>query len=208
MDESLPFDPEAVLDDLKHWVEQLTEQAFSSESLQAQLREVARSTERLEQQGHPIPDDLRRLKLNLLMNVEEGQKAQAELELLSGKLRPLLASIDAVLSNVHNKTKAKNKTSGGRKKREKFPRTSQEVLREYLLAALRQLGGSAHCNDIKNRMREMLAGQFQPGDLLKRATGEIVWENNTHWERNALVKEGVFKKDSPRGVWELSKDKP
>ena len=208
MEQPTPIDPEAVLDDLTDWIGRLMEQVrgFSSKVQRAQLREVGRTTERLERQGHPIPGDLRRLKLDLSIHVEEGEKAVAELESLSGRLRPLLASMDAVLSTAKKKVKNK-KTLGGRKKRKQFPMTSRDVLREYLLIALREKGGSAHCSEIKDRMREMLAGQFQPGDLLKRANGEIAWENNTRWERGVLVKEGILKSNSPRGVWELNRDK-
>ena len=208
MEQPTPIDPETVLDDLTDWIGRLIEQAQASsgEVLRAQLREVGRTTERLEQQGYPIPCDLRRLKLDLSMQAEEGEKATAELESLSGRLRPLLASMDAVLSAAKKKAKNK-KTSGGRKKRKQFPMTSRDVLRKYLLITLREKGGSARCSEIKDRMREMLAGQFQPGDLLKRANGEIVWENNTRWQRAVLVKEGILKSDSPRGVWELNRDK-
>ncbi|QJF50690.1 winged helix-turn-helix domain-containing protein [Roseobacter ponti] len=36
------------------------------------------------------------------------------------------------------------------------------------------------------------------------STGEERWWNATCWERSDLVKEGLFRDDSPRGVWELS----
>ena len=30
------------------------------------------------------------------------------------------------------------------------------------------------------------------------------WKNSTQWARNSLVKEGLLKDNSPRGVWEIS----
>ena len=198
-----PLDRDTVLHWLKEELGRLAGAASEQSAMQAQLKEVARSSERLQAQGHPIPDDLRRLKLDLMMRLENGEQAAAELKQWAEGLRPLLASIDAALTKARQSGNGP-KTKGSRMRKEKAPRTSQEVLREYLLTALRELGGSAHCSAVKDRMREMLAGRFQPGDLLKRDTGEIVWENNTHWERNALVKEGILKKNSPRGVWELA----
>ncbi|HEC06782.1 MAG TPA: hypothetical protein ENJ12_08020 [Thiolapillus brandeum] len=201
--EEAPLDRDAVLHWLKEELGRLAETASEQAALHAQLKEVARSVERLQSQGHPIPDDLRRLKLDLMMRLEDGEQAAAELKQWAEGLRPLLASIDAVLTEAR-KSGNGPKNKGGRKRKQKVPRTNQEVLREYLLAALRELGGSASCSRVKDHMRERLAGRFLPGDLMKRKTGEIVWENNTHWERNALVKEGILKKNSPRGIWELA----
>ena len=198
-----PLDRDTVL----HWLEEelgrLAEAASEQAPLQAQWKEVARSVERLQSQGHPIPDDLRRLKLDLMMRLENGEQAAAELKHWAESLRPLLASIDAALTKARQSGNGP-KTKGSRKRKEKAPRTSQEVLREYLLTALRELGGSAKCSEVIDKMRDMLAGQLLPGDLMKRKTGEIIWENNAHWERNALVKEGILKKNSPRGIWELA----
>jgi len=201
--EDASLDRDTVLHWLKEELGGLAEVANEQAALQAQLKEVARSVERLQGQGHPIPDDLRRLKLDLMTRQESGQQAAEELKTWAEALRPVVARIDAALT-VAKQPGNGPKTRGSRKRKEKAPRTSQEVLREYLLMTLRELGGSAHCSAVKDRMREMLAGRFLPGDLLKRDTGEIVWENNTHWERNALVKEGILKKHSPRGVWELA----
>ena len=30
------------------------------------------------------------------------------------------------------------------------------------------------------------------------------WRNAAQWARNSLVREGLLKNDSPRGVWEIS----
>jgi len=198
-----PLDRDTVLHWLKEELGRLAEAASEQAALQAQLKEVARSSERLQAQGHPIPDDLRRLKLDLMMRLENGEQTAAELKQWAEGLRPLLVKIDAAL--IAGKRSGKGpSTTGNRKRKEKAPRTSQEVLREYLLTALRELGGSARCSEVIDKMREMLAGQLLPGDLMKRKTGEIIWENNAHWERNALVKEGILKKNSPRGIWELA----
>ena len=198
-----PLDRGTVLHWLKEEIGRLAESANEQAALQAQLKEVARTVERLQSQGHPIPDDLRRLKLDLMMRQESGQQAAEELKTWAEALRPVVARIDAALT-VAKQPGNGPKTRGSRKRKEKAPRTSQEVLREYLLMALRELGGSAKCSEVIDKMREMLAGQLLPGDLMKRKSGEIIWENNAHWERNALVKEGILKKNSPRGVWELA----
>ena len=30
------------------------------------------------------------------------------------------------------------------------------------------------------------------------------WRNAVQWARNSLVREGLFKADSPHGIWEIS----
>jgi restriction system protein len=34
----------------------------------------------------------------------------------------------------------------------------------------------------------------------------IRWKNRVMWRRYVLVKQGLLKADSPRGIWELTKE--
>ena len=202
-EQSTPLDPETVLTLVSEVLGRLVEEYSGADARKVQLKEVVRTVERLEKQGQPIPEDLRRLKLDLVIKTEQASEAEKRLEQLAQGLRESLIIVNTALNKPEDLAESGAKSTAGRKKRKKQPKTSQEVLRRYLLVALNELGGSARCNDVKSRMRELLAGQFLPGDIVKRATGEIVWENNTHWERNALVKEGILRSDSRRGYWEL-----
>lgn len=184
----------------------LVEDYSGADARKAQLKEVVRTVERLEKQRQPIPEDLRRLKLDLVMKTEQATEAEQRLEQLAQGLRELLVIINGALNKPEPATGSRTKTAGKRIRAKKYPKTSQEVLRRYLLVVLKELGGSAHCKDVINRMRELLSGQFLPGDLMKRSTGAIVWENNAHWERNTLVTEGILRSDSRRGYWELEED--
>ena len=201
---SPPFDPETVLTLVSDVLGRLVEDYSGVDAQKVQLREVVRTVERLEKQGQPIPEDLRRLKLDLIMKTEQASEAEQRLEQLAQGLRESLVIINGALNKPEAVTASGAKPTGKCKKAKKYPKTSQEVLRRYLLVALKELGGSAHCNAVKDRMREMLTGQLLPGDVMQRKTGEIIWENNTHWERNALVKEGILRSDSKRGYWELN----
>ena len=33
---------------------------------------------------------------------------------------------------------------------------------------------------------------------------EVRWRNTAQWCRNTLVREGLLRSDSPRGIWEIS----
>ena len=59
-------------------------------------------------------------------------------------------------------------------------------------------------HDVLDWMEEHLKDKLLPGDLERRTTGELVWQNNTCWERFTLVQEGILKSHSPRGIWELT----
>jgi hypothetical protein len=83
------------------------------------------------------------------------------------------------------------------------------VLRESIIQALTELGGSAHCSKVLDRMEELLEDKLLPGDLETRGkNGEPVWQNNARWERQRMVNEGILRSDSKFGYWELAEKQP
>jgi hypothetical protein len=66
------------------------------------------------------------------------------------------------------------------------------------------LGGSAHVADIRGAMERKLASVLSDADIEPVSNGDPRWWNATCWERDALVKEGVFVKGSARGVWAMA----
>ena len=85
--------------------------------------------------------------------------------------------------------------------------TSQSVLREYIVQALKEFGGSARRSNVLDRIEEMLEGQLTPRDFETRSDGRvIIWRNNACWERQAMVDEGILRNDSKFGYWELNPD--
>ncbi|MFO7166894.1 MAG: winged helix-turn-helix domain-containing protein [Chloroflexota bacterium] len=51
---------------------------------------------------------------------------------------------------------------------------------------------------MRDRLTEV---DYQP---LNSDPSESRWRNAAQWARNAMVKEGLLKTDSPRGIWEIS----
>ena len=89
-----------------------------------------------------------------------------------------------------------------------LPKTSMPALRESIIQVLTELGGSAHCSKVLDRMQELLEGKLFPGDLETRGkSDEPVWRNNTRWERQTMVNKGILRNDSKFGYWELNKDR-
>jgi hypothetical protein len=83
-------------------------------------------------------------------------------------------------------------------------RTPQSAFRQPLLRVLYESGGSGKMSDVVDRVGDIMSTTLNEVDRQKLATGEIRWRNAVQWERNEMVNEGFLKKDSPRGVWELT----
>ncbi|HEY4417359.1 MAG TPA: hypothetical protein VGO57_16830 [Verrucomicrobiae bacterium] len=166
-----------------------------------QLREVARSIERLESSRISVPTELRNLKTTLVTELSLEEEVGEALESLRGELESLSAEIQKTLPAKDHDAKPRH-----RRPRSNVPRTDKQVLREFLVKALKAHDGRASIHEALKRMEEHLENRFLPGDLETRASGEVVWENNTCWERYNLVQEGILKSNSPRGVWELNGD--
>ena len=86
----------------------------------------------------------------------------------------------------------------------KVPKLPQKAFRQPLLEILYESGGSAHVRELRAAVKERMEPLLLPGDRELVSTGDERWWNATCWERNALVKEGYLRADSPRGTWTLS----
>jgi hypothetical protein len=80
----------------------------------------------------------------------------------------------------------------------------QKEFRVPLLETLHDLGGNAAAKIIRERIEPKLAPRLSEADYAPVASGDPRWWNAVCWQRLHLVKEGLLKNDSERGVWELS----
>jgi hypothetical protein len=190
---------EALVGELRALVSFLTgiPQDLKLSDKREQLKEVGRSIGRLESLNVSVPDELRALKTQLISELSVEEHIQETLSYLGENLEEILCQVRP-RSNAGNGEKP-------RKPRSKLPKTDKNVLREHLILALKANNGRARIDEVLDWMANELNGKLLPGDLETRSTGEIVWQNNTCWERFTLVREGVLKSDSPRGIWELAK---
>jgi hypothetical protein len=53
-------------------------------------------------------------------------------------------------------------------------------------------------------MEPLMAPRLSGGDYESVSTGDPRWWNAVCWERSDLVKEGLMRENSPRGIWEIS----
>ncbi len=85
-------------------------------------------------------------------------------------------------------------------------RTPEDAFRLPILEALVELGGSAHSQEVLDRLEKKITRvlneyDYQPLPSNPRSSR---WRNTAQWCRNTLVREGLMKGDSPHGIWEIS----
>jgi restriction system protein len=85
-------------------------------------------------------------------------------------------------------------------------RTPEERYYGPLLEVLTEMGGSAKVAEVLSRVGTKMKGILKPCDYEPLASGpdNPRWRNAVQWARNSMVREGLLKNDSPRGVWEIS----
>jgi len=170
---------------------------------EAQLKEIARSIERLEKSGVAVPDVLRAEKTRLVSSLSIHAEASQALAQLVGDFEEILKDLRTRLGQYESATGTK-KTKG---KRSRTPKTPSTTLRECIITALKRLGGSAHKNEVLKYVGMQLEGKLLPGDMeWRESTNDYAWQNNTCWERFRMTQDGVLRSDSPRGTWELSEE--
>ena len=102
------------------------------------------------------------------------------------------------------KTAQKQRQNLGRLKR--GMRTREEAYYLPILQVLEQMGGSGKVADVLDRVGKKMKGVLKKADYepLASSPDNLRWRNAAQWARNSMVNEGLLKKDSPRGIWEIS----
>ena len=83
-------------------------------------------------------------------------------------------------------------------------RTPVEGFRRPILEALVELGGSGSMNEVLRRVEKKMQGVLTEYDRQPLPSGDIRWRNTAQWARYKLVQEGLMRRDSPWGIWEIS----
>ncbi|MDE2126050.1 MAG: hypothetical protein KGJ62_05630 [Armatimonadetes bacterium] len=214
-------DPGRLIDLIRQVIDQLVigRNEATPKEQEAQLREIAKTIERLQKSEVSVPDALRSEKTRLIASIElHEDRVRALAELATG--------LQATLNDLRYRTNEGTESMPGRptsglpdkrsrsrepesastptRHRSKEPTTDFAILRQQIIIALRAHGGSARSQVVIDEMAKQLEGHLLPRDLELRDTAGIVWRHNTHWERWRMVQDGILKKGSPKGVWELS----
>jgi restriction system protein len=83
--------------------------------------------------------------------------------------------------------------------------TPNGEFRMPILRALIEMGGSGNCNDVLDRVHEMVRDRLNSTDYTYSETVSVPkWRHAAQWERNTMKDDGLIKKGSPRGIWEIT----
>ena len=85
-------------------------------------------------------------------------------------------------------------------------RTREEAYFGPILSTLLDEGGRAKMADVLPVVEKRMKGVLKKVDFEPLASDKEMprWRNTAQWARNTMVKDGLLKADSPRGVWEIS----
>jgi hypothetical protein len=168
---------------------------------EAQLQEISKAIERLENAGVSVPDVLRGEKTRLVASLALTADAAQALGQLADEFQSILKDLrDRAAPPLATSLKPRGKYS-------RLPKTSKKVLREHIIRALKKLRGSARVSDVIEEIGRQLDGKLLSGDTeWRETTNEYAWQNNAKWERYQMTQDGVLRTGSPRGIWELSED--
>jgi hypothetical protein len=167
-----------------------------------QLKEISRTIEKLEKIGVAVPEQLRSLKSKLIADLAIREEINRYFTTLFNGFEGILKDLSSRIDRPNHEAKDSKIPT----KRSKQPTTNRLILQSEMINALKVFGGSAHIDQVLLEMKKNLNDKLTKRDLERRNGGDVVWENNTKWERLHMVHTGVLKNDSPRGIWELNKE--
>jgi len=91
---------------------------------------------------------------------------------------------------------------------DRLPRGLRTPMGDYyqpILQALNESGGSAKVNDVLERVEQLMKDVLREVDYEPLASdGMLRWRKTAQWARDAMVREGLLKSNSPRGIWEIT----
>lgn len=74
-----------------------------------------------------------------------------------------------------------------------------------ILEALEELGGRGSFQEVMDLVYDRMKDLLTEDDLNPLPSGgDIRWRNTAQWARYTMVRRGLLRDDSPRGVWEIS----
>jgi hypothetical protein len=100
-------------------------------------------------------------------------------------------------------TRAERRNLG---KLRKGVRTPEAAYYRPILQVLAQMGGVGKAGDVLDRVGQIMKPTLKKVDYDPLASGpdNPRWRNAAQWARNSMVRDGLLKADSPRGVWEMT----
>jgi len=198
--------PTQLLDVVDYLIKKFSQQKASEVSSHkvVQFYEISKTIERLNEAGAIVPDELRRLKLELSCDVLEHEKISEQRARASVVLQEMELRLSNSITELRSAITRLNRSNNTKTKTKRYvKRTSPSILAKEIRKALRELGGSAKKSDVLQRVKLNMDGKFKPQDLERDSNGNLNWEKWAITEKSKMIKEGVLKAGTSFGIWEL-----
>ncbi len=131
----------------------------------------------------------------------------AECDKLLGKMSKIRQQIDAI-DRLLPDSEEKQQGSWKQKVEIAKPGESFTPVHSYwrfILQSLVELGGSARSELVLERVGQKMEHILTAGDRAMLPSGvDVRWKNRAAWQRYNMVRQGLLKNNSPRGIWEIS----
>jgi hypothetical protein len=183
----------AVIESMKR-----SDESDDSEQKPHQLKEIAKTIQKLELTGVSIPSELRSLKTSLVAELGAKEEAVRVFQAIRRELREMLGALDGLnggQSGASHPTESKHQRHGDGK---------IARYREAMIVCLKENGGSGSASEILRQMESKLRDVLTSYDREINNNGQVRWQHETHALRFQMAKEGILRDDSPRGMWELT----
>ena len=109
-----------------------------------------------------------------------------------------------------NNRKDLSRDTTTRQKNNKYQRAKKGEATQHacyelpILKAISDLGGRGEIDEVLKRVQHDMRTILKEIDHLALKSGAIRWRENAQWVRFKMVKDGRLKKDSSRGIWEIT----
>lgn len=133
----------------------------------------------------------------------QTQLTQAQqIEKFIADMRAKRRQWQALIGTPRRQRKGKGKT----KPLPRGQRTPEKAFRIPILRALVAMGGEGKIAAVLERVYQEMKPHLKPIDLkpLPSDAKTPRWRNTAQWARNSMVREGLLRNDSPRGVWAIT----
>ena len=119
-------------------------------------------------------------------------------------LRKEWATLGRPYNDTENKIIHGERRNMGRLQR--GARTPEDAFYQPILKVLNGSDGSAKINDVLAKVEQLMRGVLTQVDYesLPSDPDIVRWRNTAQWARSTMVREGLLKSTSLRGVWEIT----
>jgi hypothetical protein len=152
---------------------------------------IDRKTDELDEARGVLPADVKVVEFRTFVRENVG-----DLRVHAHVFEPIAPRTISI--KKFQKPEAKRKIIRGRK-------TPDKAYFMPLLETLIEMGGRGKTKDVVDKIGEKMKDKLTDFDMEILPSGtDIRWRNTAKWARNTLKELGLLKRDSPRGIWEIS----